>query len=102
MSGCVVCVHDLYQESLEGYDTSVKALRASPAALGIAESGQRKSKGIGAEEGRRAQRLRENGAPTHCEAGEEEDVGGDGCRYQCPMIIFSLAAALVNSSSDTT
>ncbi len=38
MSGCAVCVHDLYQESLEAYDTSVKALRASLAALGIAES----------------------------------------------------------------
>ncbi len=35
---CVVCVHDLYQELLEGYDTSVEAHRASPAVLGIAES----------------------------------------------------------------
>lgn len=31
-------MHDLYQELLEGYDTSVEAHRASPAVLGIAES----------------------------------------------------------------
>lgn len=38
MSGCAVCVHDLYQESLEAYDVSVKALRASLTTLGVDES----------------------------------------------------------------
>ncbi|KLO11829.1 hypothetical protein SCHPADRAFT_876344 [Schizopora paradoxa] len=38
MSGCAVCVHDLYQESLEAYDASVKALRASLIALGVDEA----------------------------------------------------------------
>ena len=29
MSGCAVCVHDLYQESLDDYNASVVAVRAS-------------------------------------------------------------------------
>lgn len=29
MSGCAVCVHDLYQESLDDYNASVAAVRAS-------------------------------------------------------------------------
>jgi Oxidoreductase-like protein, N-terminal len=29
MSGCAVCVHDLYQESLDDYNASVAAIRAS-------------------------------------------------------------------------
>jgi Oxidoreductase-like protein, N-terminal len=29
MSGCAICVHDLYQEALDNYNTSVTAVRAS-------------------------------------------------------------------------
>ena len=29
MSGCAVCVHDLYQESLDDYNASVATVRAS-------------------------------------------------------------------------
>jgi hypothetical protein len=29
MSGCAICVHDLYQESLDDYNTSVAAVCAS-------------------------------------------------------------------------
>jgi Oxidoreductase-like protein, N-terminal len=29
MSGCAVCVHELYQESLDDYNASVAAVRAS-------------------------------------------------------------------------
>lgn len=38
MSGCAVCVYDLYEESLNSYKESVAALRASLAALSIPES----------------------------------------------------------------
>lgn len=38
MSGCAICVHDLYQESLEAYDESVSSLRLSLSALGVPES----------------------------------------------------------------
>lgn len=37
MSGCAICVHDLYQESIEAYDSSVSTLRASLNALNIPE-----------------------------------------------------------------
>lgn len=29
MSGCAICVHDLYQESLDDYNSSVAAVRTS-------------------------------------------------------------------------
>jgi Oxidoreductase-like protein, N-terminal len=29
MSGCAICVHDLYQESLDAYRASVASIRAS-------------------------------------------------------------------------
>jgi hypothetical protein len=35
MSGCAVCVHDLYQESLEDYNSSVAAVRTSLAAMKV-------------------------------------------------------------------
>ncbi|KAH9983158.1 oxidoreductase-like protein [Russula compacta] len=35
MSGCAVCVHDLYQESLDDYNTSVAAVRASLTAMQV-------------------------------------------------------------------
>lgn len=35
MSGCAVCVYDLYEESLHAYRDSVAALRSSLTALGI-------------------------------------------------------------------
>lgn len=35
MSGCAVCVHDLYQESLEDYDSSVTAVRTSLTAMKV-------------------------------------------------------------------
>ncbi|KAI9432989.1 oxidoreductase-like protein [Lactarius indigo] len=35
MSGCVVCVHDLYQESLDTYKTAVAAVRASLTSMGV-------------------------------------------------------------------
>lgn len=38
MSGCAVCVYDLYEESIEHYKESVSALRASLSALNIPES----------------------------------------------------------------
>ena len=38
MSGCAICVYDLYQESLEAYKESLAALRSSLSALSIAES----------------------------------------------------------------
>ena len=37
MSGCAVCVHDLYQESLDGYNASVAAVRASLADMKVPE-----------------------------------------------------------------
>jgi hypothetical protein len=37
MSGCAVCVHDLYQESLDDYDASVAAVRASLADMKVPE-----------------------------------------------------------------
>ena len=38
MSGCAVCVHDLYQESLEAYDASIASIRASLIVLNIPEA----------------------------------------------------------------
>jgi Cys-tRNA synthase (O-phospho-L-seryl-tRNA:Cys-tRNA synthase) len=35
MSGCAICVHDLYQESLDEYNTSVAAVRASLTAMKV-------------------------------------------------------------------
>ena len=37
MSGCAICVHDLYQESLDGYNDSVVAVRASLTDMKIPE-----------------------------------------------------------------
>jgi hypothetical protein len=37
MSGCAVCVHDLYQESLDDYHASVAAVRASLADMKVPE-----------------------------------------------------------------
>ncbi len=37
MSGCAVCVHDLYQESLDDYNASVVALRASLTDMNVPE-----------------------------------------------------------------
>ena len=38
MSGCAICVHDLYQESLDAYNESISSLRASLSALSIPEA----------------------------------------------------------------
>ena len=38
MSGCAICVHDLYQESLGAYNESISSLRASLSALSIPEA----------------------------------------------------------------
>ena len=38
MSGCAICVHDLYQESLDAYNESILSLRASLSALRIPEA----------------------------------------------------------------
>lgn len=38
MSGCAICVYDLYEESLEAYKESLAALRSSLSALSIPES----------------------------------------------------------------
>jgi len=35
MSGCAVCVHDLYQETLEDYNSSVTAVRTSLTAMKV-------------------------------------------------------------------
>ena len=35
MSGCAICVHDLYQESLEDYNSSVTAVRTSLTAMKV-------------------------------------------------------------------
>ncbi len=35
MSGCAVCVHDLYQESLDAYKTAVASVRASLTSMGV-------------------------------------------------------------------
>ena len=35
MSGCAVCVYNLYEESLASYEDSITALRKSLGALGI-------------------------------------------------------------------
>jgi hypothetical protein len=35
MSGCIVCVYDLYEESLASYEDSITTLRESLGALGI-------------------------------------------------------------------
>ncbi|KAG2054323.1 hypothetical protein BDR06DRAFT_884446 [Suillus hirtellus] len=38
MSGCAICVYDLYEESLEAYKESILTLRSSLSALSIPES----------------------------------------------------------------
>ncbi|KAJ8584621.1 hypothetical protein M405DRAFT_826510 [Rhizopogon salebrosus TDB-379] len=38
MSGCAICIYDLYEESLEAYKESLAALRSSLSALSIPES----------------------------------------------------------------
>jgi hypothetical protein len=38
MSGCAICVHDLYQESLNDYNESIASLRASLNNLKVPES----------------------------------------------------------------
>lgn len=38
MSGCAICVYDLYEESLEAYKESIVALRSSLSALSIPDS----------------------------------------------------------------
>jgi hypothetical protein len=38
MSGCAICVYDLYEESLEAYKESIVALRLSLSALSIPDS----------------------------------------------------------------
>ncbi|KAG2140681.1 hypothetical protein DEU56DRAFT_734800 [Suillus clintonianus] len=38
MSGCAICVYDLYEESLEAYKESIVTLRSSLSALSIPES----------------------------------------------------------------
>ncbi|KAG1729507.1 uncharacterized protein EDB91DRAFT_1059958 [Suillus paluster] len=38
MSGCAICVYDLYEESLEAYKESIATLRSSLSALSIPES----------------------------------------------------------------
>ncbi|KAG1722767.1 hypothetical protein EDB19DRAFT_1645605 [Suillus lakei] len=38
MSGCAICVYDLYEESLQAYKESIVALRLSLSALSIPES----------------------------------------------------------------
>ena len=35
MSGCAVCVYDLYQESLDAYKTAVVSIRASLTSMGV-------------------------------------------------------------------
>lgn len=35
MSGCAVCVYDLYQESLDAYKTAVGSIRASLTSMGV-------------------------------------------------------------------
>jgi hypothetical protein len=37
MSGCAVCVNDLYEDALTAYNESVTALRASLTSLGVSE-----------------------------------------------------------------
>ena len=38
MSGCAICVHDLYQDSIEAYDQAIETLRSSLSSLHIPES----------------------------------------------------------------
>ena len=38
MSGCAICVHDLYLDALSTYDEAVSSLRTKLTALNIAES----------------------------------------------------------------
>ena len=38
MSGCAICVHDLYQESLEAYTLAMQTLQLSLQKAGIPES----------------------------------------------------------------
>lgn len=37
MSGCAICVHDLYQESLDDYNASVAAVRTSLTRMKVPE-----------------------------------------------------------------
>lgn len=38
MSGCAICVYDLYNEALEAYDRDVASVRSALVERGIAES----------------------------------------------------------------
>lgn len=38
MSGCAICVYDLYNEALEAYDKDIASLRSALVERGIAES----------------------------------------------------------------
>jgi len=49
MSGCAVCVHDLYQESLDDYNASVAAVRASLTNMKVPEDEWPETIGPGAE-----------------------------------------------------
>ena len=35
MSGCAICVYDVYQESLDGYKTAMASVRASLTSMGV-------------------------------------------------------------------
>ena len=37
MSGCAICVYDLYEDSLESYDESVHAIQSKLRTLGVPE-----------------------------------------------------------------
>ena len=49
MSGCAVCVHDLYQESLDDYNASVVAVRASLTEMKVPEDEWPETIRLGAE-----------------------------------------------------
>lgn len=54
MSGCAICVHDLYQESLNDYNDSISALKASLLALNVPRSEWPEE--IGGEEAKEVQK----------------------------------------------
>jgi hypothetical protein len=57
MSGCAICVHDLYLDALATYDESVSSLRLSLSALNISESewpSNIRTSGIGSKEDRKS------------------------------------------------
>jgi Oxidoreductase-like protein, N-terminal len=51
MSGCAVCVHELYQESLDDYNATVVAVRASLADMKVPEDEWPETIRPGAEKG---------------------------------------------------